>query len=70
MRIVALEEHVTTPEILKAAQMPMSGANPSFLQAVTAKLLDSGEGDADNLAVSPGDLEKIAHRNADKLLRL
>lgn len=44
MRIITLEEHITTPEILKAARMPVTGASVAFMQAMNAKLLDVGEG--------------------------
>ncbi len=44
MRIITLEEHITTPDIVKAAQMPMGAAAPAFMQAMNAKLLDVGEG--------------------------
>src|SRR5579872_1215761 len=43
MRTITLEEHITTPEILKAAQMPATGASAAFMQAMNAKLLDLGE---------------------------
>ena len=44
MRIITLEEHITTPEILSAAKMPVTGASAAFMQAMNTKLLDVGEG--------------------------
>jgi len=44
MRIITLEEHITTPEILKVARMPVTGASAVFMQSMNAKLLNVGEG--------------------------
>jgi len=46
MRIITLEEHITTPAIVKASSNGQGGgilANP-FMQSLHAKLLDVGEG--------------------------
>ena len=70
---------MTTPDILKAARMPMSGANPSFLQAVNAKLLDLGQGriadmdaagiDMQVLSVSANTVDKLDSGTAHALAR-
>jgi predicted TIM-barrel fold metal-dependent hydrolase len=79
MRIVALEEHITTPDIVKAAQMSMSGAIPAFLQAISAKLLDVGEVriadmdaagiDMQVLSVSANTVDKLDSTTANALSR-
>jgi len=79
MRTIALEEHITTPDIVKAAQMSMSGAVPAFLQAMSAKLLDVGEGriadmdaagiDMQVLSVSANTVDKLDSATANELAR-
>ena len=45
MRIITLEEHITTPSILKASSDGQGVLSSSaFIQALHAKLLDTGEG--------------------------
>ena len=68
MRIIALEEHVTTPEIVQAAQMPLSGS-PTFLQAINAKLLEVGEGRIADMDVAGIDMQvlSVAANTVDKL---
>src|SRR5580658_9986889 len=69
MRIIALEEHITTPDIVKAAQMPMSGASPAFMQAMNAKLLDVGEGRIADMDAAGIDMQvlSVAADTGDKL---
>jgi uncharacterized protein len=77
MRIVTLEEHITTPEILKAAQMPATGPAAAFMQAMNAKLLDVGEGriadmdaagiDMQVLSVSANAVDKLDPSSANAL---
>jgi predicted TIM-barrel fold metal-dependent hydrolase len=79
MRTIALEEHMTTPEIVKAAQMSMQGAYPAFLQSIGSKLLDVGEGriadmdaagiDMQVLSVSANTLDKLDSATANALAR-
>jgi len=79
MRIITLEEHVTTPDIVKAAQMPMSGASPAFMQTINAQLLDIGEGriadmdaagiDMQVLSVSANAMDKLDSATANALAR-
>src|SRR5271168_144946 len=79
MRTIALEEHMTTPEIVKAAQMSMPGAYPAFLQSIGSKLLDVGEGriadmdaagiDMQVLSVSANTLDKLDSASANALAR-
>jgi predicted TIM-barrel fold metal-dependent hydrolase len=79
MRIITLEEHVTTPDIAKAAPMAIGGAVPPFMQAVQAKLLDMGEGriaDMDAagitmqvLSVSANTVDKLDAATASELAR-
>jgi uncharacterized protein len=75
MRIIALEEHVTTPDIVRVA--PMSGGSPTFMQAINAKLLDVGEGriadmdaagiDMQVLSVSANTMDKLDAATANTL---
>jgi predicted TIM-barrel fold metal-dependent hydrolase len=44
MRIITLEEHMTTPEIAKLAPLVSSGPAAGIMQARTAKLLEVGAG--------------------------
>jgi hypothetical protein len=69
MRIITLEEHITTPEILKAAPMPAIGASAAYLQAVNAKLLDMGKGRIADMDASGIDLQvlSISANSVDKL---
>ncbi len=79
MRTIALEEHITTPDIVKAAQMSMSGTVPAFLQALSAKLLDVGDGriadmdaariDLQVLSVSANTVDKLDSTTANALSR-
>ena len=78
-RTITLEEHVTTPDIAKAAQMPEIGAAPAFMQALNAKLLDVGEGriadmdsagiDMQVLSVAVSTLDKLDSALANALAR-
>ena len=69
MRIIALEEHVTTPDIVQVAQMPMSGGSPTFMQAITAKLLDVGDGRIADMDAAGIDMQvlSVAANTVDKL---
>ena len=79
MRTIALEEHMTTPGIVKAAQMSMHGASPAFLQSIGSKLLDVGDGriadmdaagiDMQVLSVSANTLDKLDSATANALAR-
>ncbi len=79
MRTITLEEHITTPEMLKAAQMPVTGASAAFMQAMNAKLLDLGEGriadmdaagiDMQVLSVSANTVEKLDSAAANAVAR-
>jgi predicted TIM-barrel fold metal-dependent hydrolase len=60
MRIIALEEHVTTPDILKAARMPTGGASLGFMEAMSAKLLDMGEGRIADMDASGIDMQVLS----------
>jgi hypothetical protein len=67
MRIITLEEHITTPDIAKAAPMALSSV--AFLQAIQAKLLDMGEGriaDMDAAGITMQVLS-VAANTVDKL---
>jgi predicted TIM-barrel fold metal-dependent hydrolase len=69
MRIITLEEHVTTPDIVQAAQMSMSGAAPAYMQSINAKLLDMGDGriaDMDAAGITMQVLS-VAANTVDKL---
>jgi predicted TIM-barrel fold metal-dependent hydrolase len=44
MRVITIEEHMTTPDIVKVAQMTASGVAPAFMQSMNARLLDVAEG--------------------------
>jgi uncharacterized protein len=67
MRIITLEEHVTTPDIAKAAPMAMS--SPAFMQAIQAKLLDMGEGRIADMDAAGIDMQvlSVAANTVDKL---
>jgi predicted TIM-barrel fold metal-dependent hydrolase len=67
MRTITLEEHVTTPDIAKAAPMAMS--SPAFMQAIQAKLLDLGEGRIADMDEAGIDLQvlSVAANTLDKL---
>src|ERR1700680_4382897 len=79
MRTIALEEHITTPDIVKAAQMSMSGASAAFMQSISARLLDVGEGrladmdaariDMQVLSVSANTVDKLDSSTANALAR-
>jgi len=79
VRIITLEEHITTPDIVKAAPMAASGASPAFMQAINAKLLDMGEGriadmdasgiDMQVLSVSANTVDKLEPANANAVVR-
>jgi hypothetical protein len=79
MRTIALEEHITTPEIVKAAQMPVMGASAAYLQAIHAKLLDMGDGriadmdaagiDMQVLSLSANTVDKLDAATANALAR-
>src|SRR5579863_8076353 len=69
MRIVALEEHMTTPDIVKAAQMSDTGASPAFMQSLQAKLLDVGAGRIADMDAAGIDMQvlSLAANTVDKL---
>jgi predicted TIM-barrel fold metal-dependent hydrolase len=69
MRTIALEEHVTTPDLAKAAQMPDIGAARAFMQALQAKLLDVGDGRIADMDASGIDMQvlSVAVNTLDKL---
>jgi len=79
MRTITLEEHITTPEILKAAQMPATGAFAAYVQAMNSKLLDMGEGriadmdaagiDLQVLSVSANAVDKLEPATATAIVR-
>jgi uncharacterized protein len=79
MRTITLEEHITTPEILKAAQMPVTGAFAAYLQTMNSKLLDMGEAriadmdaagiDLQVLSVSANTVDKLAADTAAAIVR-
>jgi predicted TIM-barrel fold metal-dependent hydrolase len=54
MRIITLEEHITTPAILKATSNGQGGGLPSnaYIQSLHAKLLDVGQGRLADMDVS------------------
>jgi predicted TIM-barrel fold metal-dependent hydrolase len=69
MRIITLEEHITTPEMLKAAQMPATGASAAFMQAMNAKLLDVGDGRIADMDAAGIDMQvlSVSANTVDKL---
>lgn len=77
MRIITLEEHIITPDIVKTAPLPMM--NAPAMQPINAKLLDVGEGriaDMDAagismqvLSVGPNAMDKIDSATANALAR-
>jgi hypothetical protein len=69
MRTIALEEHITTPDIVKAAQMAMSGTSPAFMETLTAKLLDVGEGRIADMKAAGIDMQvlSLSANTVDKL---
>jgi len=69
MRTITLEEHITTPDIVRAAQMSVGGAIPTFLQAMQAKLLDVGEGRIADMDAAGIDVQvlSLAANTVDKL---
>src|SRR6201988_3383487 len=69
MRIITLEEHITTPEILKAAQMPATGASAAFMQTMNAKLLDVGDGRIADMDAAGIDMQvlSVSANTVDKL---
>lgn len=79
MRTIALEEHMTTPDIVKTAQMSNTGASPAFMKSLQAKLLDVGEGriadmdaagiDLQVLSVSANTVDKLDPASANALVR-
>jgi predicted TIM-barrel fold metal-dependent hydrolase len=79
MRTITLEEHVTTPEILKAAQMPATGAFAAYMQEMNSKLLDLGKGriadmdaagiDLQVLSVSANAVDKLEAATAQAIIR-
>ena len=69
MRTITLEEHITTPDILKAAQMPATGAFAAYVQAMNSKLLDIGEGRLADMDSAGIDLQvlSVSANAVDKL---
>ncbi len=67
MRIITLEEHVTTPGIAEVA--PMAVNAPAFLQSIQAKLLDMGEGRIADMDAAGIDMQvlSVAANSVDKL---
>src|SRR5271166_3277289 len=69
MRIITLEEHITTPEILAVAPMSATGAFAAFMQSMNAKLLDVGEGRITDMDAAGIDMQvlSVAANAVDKL---
>src|ERR1700679_3189844 len=67
MRIITLEEHVTTPDIAKLA--PMATSSPAFMQAIQGKLLDMGDERLADMDAAGIDMQvlSIATNTVDKL---
>jgi len=68
MRIITLEEHMTTPDIVKAARMP-GGAAPAFMEAIQGKLLEVGAGRIADMDAAGIDLQvlSVAANTVDQL---
>ena len=69
MRTVTLEEHFSTPEVVKATAHLQSGSRSGFVEVVRGKLLDVGEGriadmDADGIDVQ---VLSLVNSGMDKL---
>jgi hypothetical protein len=69
MRTVTLEEHFSTPEVVKATAHLQSGSRSGFVEVVRGKLLDMGEGriaemDADGIDVQ---VLSLVNSGMDKL---
>jgi hypothetical protein len=60
MRTIALEEHITTPDIVKAAQLSAEGGVPPFMQALRPKLLDIGAGRIADMDAAGIDLQVLS----------
>jgi uncharacterized protein len=79
MRVIALEEHITTPDIIQAAKMSISSVSPAGMQALNAQLLDVGEGriadmdaagiDMQVLSLSANTVDKLDSATANALAR-
>jgi predicted TIM-barrel fold metal-dependent hydrolase len=69
MRIITLEEHITTPDIVKAAPMWRGDEAPPFMHAIQSKLLDMGEGRIADMDASGIDMQvlSVAANAVDKL---
>lgn len=69
MRIITLEEHITTPDIVKAAEMSAGGGAPEYMRAIRAKLLDVGEGRIADMDAGGIDMQvlSVAANSGDKL---
>ncbi len=67
MRIITLEEHITTPDIIKAAPMAMSSL--AFMQSIQGKLLDMGEGRIADMDAAGIDMQvlSVVANSVDKL---
>ncbi len=59
MRIIALEEHITTPDIAAAARMPGTPAS-DYLRSLGAKLLDVGDGRIADMDAAGIDLQVLS----------
>jgi hypothetical protein len=79
MRTVTLEEHFSTPEVVKATAHLQSGSRSGFVEVVRGKLLDVGEGriadmdaagiDVQVLSLVNSGMDKLEPANATALVR-
>jgi uncharacterized protein len=69
MRIVTLEEHMTTPDIAKLAPLVSSGPMAEYMQAMGLKLLDVGAGRIADMDAAGIDMQvlSVATSATDKL---
>ena len=81
MRVVALEEHVSFPDLPDAEQGPALArdCNDALAQRIAAhpnrfdypfSANEQGRAFLNSINLPPTDVEKIAHGNADRLLKL
>ena len=69
MRTVTLEEHFSTPEVVKATAHLQSGSRSGFVEVVRDKLLDLGEGRIADMDAAGIDVQVLSLVNSgmDKL---
>jgi predicted TIM-barrel fold metal-dependent hydrolase len=69
MRTVTLEEHFSTPEVVKATAHLQSGSRSGFVEVVRGKLLDLGEGRIADMDAAGIDVQVLSLVNSgmDKL---